>query len=609
LPIKKIKELKTVSKKLLLADDSVTIQKVVNLTFADEGIEVLTASDGNTALQMLLAHKPDIVIADVNMPGPNGYQICERIKTDEKLKNIPVILLVGSFEPFDEEEAKRVGADDFLTKPFQSIRHLMSKVSSLLEARASAPVEETGTREFDYRGLETEEYSIAEIEDVTIHEEPMISYTGEVTYEEKTEKDLAKTQPLSLEDIKEIKTDDILEIPHEEVSQATAVSEEQEQKVEHHIEEVHVELISSEKKEDAEGKSSLEQETTVSAVSEQETLVKDWAVFGEPKQGFPDKQVAEIPDEQVKESREKFEKEKSGEKIEARLEQEIPTESGTREVASVEQSPEFRIEQTVESVLEQSSEHAIAEQPAEPVAEKVTGIVSEKTGLVLEQAELTGDAISAEPAIKSDFDETTKETIFVVETSETVQNVAQDPIQEVAQTQQAQETIQELEVAHEPGKEVAKEPGELVARQQILETEQIETSEEKAFEENIPQPESISLLEVGEDEILELPPTDLPVGYIHHEVLSQELFHDQIAHKESDDKKVVSMQEPTLATSEKQEHVFSLPPEIIEEIAQKVARKIVELLSEKAIREIAWEVVPQQAELIIRKMIEEKSKK
>ncbi len=119
-------------RKLLLADDSITIQKVVNLTFADEGIEVITASDGDSAMQKFVENRPDLVMVDVNMPGMDGYRICELIKQDNDTKQIPVILLVGSFEPFDEEEARRVGADDYLTKPFQSIRQLVNKVSSLL---------------------------------------------------------------------------------------------------------------------------------------------------------------------------------------------------------------------------------------------------------------------------------------------------------------------------------------------------------------------------------------------------------------------------------------------------------------------------------------------
>lgn len=119
-------------RRLLLADDSVTIQKVVNLTFAEEGIEVITAGDGNTAMEKFVQSPPDLVMVDVNMPGFDGYKICEMIKQDEETKQIPVILLVGSFEPFDEAEARRVGADDFLTKPFQSIRQLVTKVSDLL---------------------------------------------------------------------------------------------------------------------------------------------------------------------------------------------------------------------------------------------------------------------------------------------------------------------------------------------------------------------------------------------------------------------------------------------------------------------------------------------
>ena len=119
-------------RKLLLADDSVTIQKVIDLTFGDEGIEVTTVSNGEQAISMLEELEPDIVLADIFMPGRSGYEVCEHIKRDERFRHIPVVLLVGSFEPFDEAEARRVGADDYLTKPFQSIRQLVNKVTSLL---------------------------------------------------------------------------------------------------------------------------------------------------------------------------------------------------------------------------------------------------------------------------------------------------------------------------------------------------------------------------------------------------------------------------------------------------------------------------------------------
>src|SRR5947209_2108815 len=119
-------------RKLLLADDSPTVQKVISLTFEDEGMEVVSASDGVEALRVLEEQRPDILLADVWMPGPNGYELCERVKHDARLRHIPVILLVSKFEPFNEAEARRVGADTVLTKPFQSIRDLVSRVGSLL---------------------------------------------------------------------------------------------------------------------------------------------------------------------------------------------------------------------------------------------------------------------------------------------------------------------------------------------------------------------------------------------------------------------------------------------------------------------------------------------
>lgn len=134
-------------RKLLLADDSVTVQKVVQLTFAEEGIDVSIAGDGDSAMLNFAEFRPDIVLADVNMPGLSGYEVCERIKRAGG--DIPVVLLVGSFEPFDEEEAKRVGADGSMTKPFQSIRQLIDTVSKLLSSDRE-PVPDIAEEEPDF---------------------------------------------------------------------------------------------------------------------------------------------------------------------------------------------------------------------------------------------------------------------------------------------------------------------------------------------------------------------------------------------------------------------------------------------------------------------------
>ena len=143
-------------RKLLLADDSATIQKVIDLTFADEGVQVVSVSNGQDAIDRLLEIRPDVVLADAFMASPNGYEVCEYVKTNEQLKHIPVVLLVGSFEPFDEAEARRVGADDILTKPFQSIRRLIDRVGALVSS--PPPVEkESPTRELPHADAVPEE--------------------------------------------------------------------------------------------------------------------------------------------------------------------------------------------------------------------------------------------------------------------------------------------------------------------------------------------------------------------------------------------------------------------------------------------------------------------
>jgi len=160
-------------RKLLLADDSITIQKVVDLTFADEGVTVLCVNNGRDAIDRIEEYAPDVVLADVFMPQVNGYEVCEYIKQNEKLRHIPVMLLVGSFEPFDEAEARRVGADDTLTKPFQSIRRLIDKVGLLVSGRqpeGEAPTAELPRPEV---AIEAETLSEREIELTTADTQPL----------------------------------------------------------------------------------------------------------------------------------------------------------------------------------------------------------------------------------------------------------------------------------------------------------------------------------------------------------------------------------------------------------------------------------------------------
>ncbi len=127
-------------KKLLLADDSITIQKVIAITFANEDYTLTTVSNGDEAIQKAQELKPDLIMADVMMPGKNGYEVCEIVKKDPQLKDIPVLLLTGTFETFDEKRSLQVGATGYITKPFES-QALIDKVNQLIseQKRPAAP--------------------------------------------------------------------------------------------------------------------------------------------------------------------------------------------------------------------------------------------------------------------------------------------------------------------------------------------------------------------------------------------------------------------------------------------------------------------------------------
>jgi CheY-like chemotaxis protein len=116
---------------LLLADDSVTIQRVIELTFADEDINVVAVSDGDQAIARLDTMPPDIVLVDVGMPGRSGYDVADHIKHTPHLSHIPVVLLTGAFEPVDEVKANAIGCDGVLAKPFEP-QNVISRVKELL---------------------------------------------------------------------------------------------------------------------------------------------------------------------------------------------------------------------------------------------------------------------------------------------------------------------------------------------------------------------------------------------------------------------------------------------------------------------------------------------
>lgn len=115
---------------ILLADDSITIQKVVGIIFAGDGYTLTVVDNGAAAVQKAQEIFPDVLLIDVLMPGMNGYEVCEKLRAVPALATTPILLLTGSFEAFDEDKAKSCGADDHITKPFES-QQIISKVQEL----------------------------------------------------------------------------------------------------------------------------------------------------------------------------------------------------------------------------------------------------------------------------------------------------------------------------------------------------------------------------------------------------------------------------------------------------------------------------------------------
>jgi len=124
---------------LLLADDSVTIQRVVELAFAHEDVRVVALNDGPRTLQWLETGAPDIMLVDIGIPDSDGYTVAAAVKRSERLAHVPVILLAGAFEPVDEPRARSIGCDGVIVKPFEP-KHLVERVKELLQVPVAATV-------------------------------------------------------------------------------------------------------------------------------------------------------------------------------------------------------------------------------------------------------------------------------------------------------------------------------------------------------------------------------------------------------------------------------------------------------------------------------------
>lgn len=120
--------------RILIADDNTQNRELLEAYLADEGHEILMTADGKQTVDVATEQQPDLILLDIMMPKLSGYEVCEKLKSDERTKNIPILMVTALRDMADIEKAVAAGADDFLSKPVHRIE-LKTRVKSLLRVR------------------------------------------------------------------------------------------------------------------------------------------------------------------------------------------------------------------------------------------------------------------------------------------------------------------------------------------------------------------------------------------------------------------------------------------------------------------------------------------
>ena len=148
--------------RILVADDSITIQKIVAMAFENQGAEVEGIGNGQEAFDKIHDFKPDIILADVDMPGLDGFQLSQKIKSTPDLAHIKILLLASDFEDFDDVQFKKCLADNHISKPFKS-DNIVKMVTGVMEGESAAGNEPVLSEGNSKEEVETEELSLEEL--------------------------------------------------------------------------------------------------------------------------------------------------------------------------------------------------------------------------------------------------------------------------------------------------------------------------------------------------------------------------------------------------------------------------------------------------------------
>jgi DNA-binding response OmpR family regulator len=119
-------------KRILIVDDEVELSEMVKMRLETVGYEIISAFDGQEALDRARQDKPDLIILDLMLPKIDGYKVCRMLKFDEKYKKIPIILFSARAQEEDKKVGMQVGADAYITKPFEP-KALLAKIEELLK--------------------------------------------------------------------------------------------------------------------------------------------------------------------------------------------------------------------------------------------------------------------------------------------------------------------------------------------------------------------------------------------------------------------------------------------------------------------------------------------
>ncbi len=553
------------TKKLLLADDSITIQKVIGIIFETEDYQLLMTDNGDEAFTQALEELPDLVIADISMPGKDGFELCQAIKSDPQLSNTSVMLLPGTFDHFDEERAQAVGADGWLTKPFES-QALLDKVVQLLEADpvrlVGAAAEEPVA---DFVPPVVEAVAVSTVDEVVLGlDEIEGSVVAEETIEESPD-DIWDAVSFEEDDLQEQAELAVEETPDSaDFSFADSAEEEEAVTAAEPAVENPLDLMDERDTEDPVVEAAAfaaAEETAELVLEDQEPVIGIETVLSEKDDGEP----IELEDELL--------------------------ETSSSEVAADADIEEFE-------PLDLTEESVVVEEPA--VTELLSPVAAREEFVVEGPAAVEEELPLVEPLPEESLDE--DEEILDLGAEDILD---EEPLLDATVTELAEPIELEDEVIEE----------ESFGKEEVPLAEEISaplagSAEPIELEEEVAEEESFFI----EDTVLLADETAEPIDASEEALTSPAVEEDDGFYFDSSEAGEAEVEESVAAATvasvksegdieQVEQQLRQLSEDDLKEVVSKVAGPIIERLAGELLEQIAWEVVPDLAESMIREEI------